>query len=326
MVDIVKIALHQKVTLFIFAHLKTSSIPNRTNNRPHMPSIALVNTAACPCPWTHGAACREFLAGWRAHGFSVGEATTLEECKGHTWLLLSNHKVDWTFLDALAAQNPTTIFLLWFYHSHVHRIPFKRWILTGEHYVDPPTLPMHAGLHRTALAIPNYHPLWLRANEDPALVGTLVRSDPPKYLGYFAGSGYKRDWVQDIPGAFYHDVSTSGLLTMEQRRTVALQSMFAFGFHSPENVANHHVTQRVFEGMAWGCIVLSDNPAATKLTGGIVVHVGSRGELLERIAYFLDNPEAALETRRRGYAWIQESGTNRATAAAFLAKAEELGI
>ncbi len=288
------------------------------------PSIALVNTPECPCPWTHGAACREFLQGWEDHGFTVHEATSPQECNNHTWLLLSNHKVDWTFLDALATTNPNTIFILWCYHAHLDRIPFKKWILTGEQYVDPPTLKGHQDAHAKALAIPNYHPLWLRANEAPDRVGTYERPQQPTYLAYFAGSGYKRDWVHGIPNVLYHDVGSQGLLTDTQRRILALQSLFALGFHSPENVANHHVTQRVFEGLAYGCIVLSDNPAAAKLTGGIVEYVGSREALLERIGHFLANPAAMAAKRTQGYEWVREHGTNRAAVKAFLKKAREL--
>ena len=287
-----------------------------------MPSIALVNCPESPCPWTHGAACREFLEGWE--GYEVSEAKTLAECAGKDWLLLSNHRIDWQFLDTLAAQNPNTIFILWFYHSVLDRIPFRKWILTGEQYVNPPTLPEHSSLHAKALQIPNYWPLWLRANEDPARIGTYERPVKPRYMGYFAGSGYKRDWVHGLPDIVYHDVGASGLLTAEQRRHLALQSLFAFGFHSPGNIANNHVTQRVFEGMAYGCVVLSDNPAAVKLTGGIVEYVGSREELIDRMAYFVWNPAAVSEKREAGYEWVRKHGTNRAAAKAFQEKAKEL--
>lgn len=287
-----------------------------------MPSIALVNTSECPCPGTHGAACREFLAGW--DGFAISEARILEECVGKDWLLLSNHRIDWPFLDALATQNPNTIFVLWCYHDVIDRIPFKRWILCGEQYVDPPRLAGHASAYAKMVAIPNYHPLLLRANEAPDCVGTYERPEKPRYLGYFAGSGYKRDWVQGLPDVFYHDVGSGGLLSYQQRREVALQSLFAFGFHSPENVANNHVTQRVFEGLAYGCVVLSDNPAAAKLTGGIVEYVGNREELVERMATFIWNSEAVAAKRLAGYEWVKKWGTNRAAAAAFQTLAANL--
>ena len=135
-----------------------------------MPSIALVNTPECPCPGTHGAACREFLAGW--DGYEVSEATRQEECDGKDWLLLSNHRVDWNFLDGLATRNPNTIFILWYYHAVLDRIPFRKYILTGEQFVDPPTLPIHVEAYAKMSAKPNYLPLLLRANEPPELVGT----------------------------------------------------------------------------------------------------------------------------------------------------------
>ncbi len=286
--------------------------------RNKMPTIALVNTPESPCPGTHGAACREFLEGWESFGFSVGEATTLQECQGYSWLLLSNHGMDWDFLHRLAEQNPETIFICWCWHDFITRVPFKRWILTGEQYVDPPTLAGHVAAHAKALAIPNYQPLLLRVPEDPTRIGTFPRSIQHKYLAFFAGSGYRRDWVRDIPDIVYHDVYASGLMSAEERRSYHLQSLFALGFHSPENVANHHVTQRVFEGMAYGCIVLSDNPAAAKLTDGIVEYVGSRRDMMERMAYFLWNHDLAEAKRKEGYKWVKKFGTNRYAAQCFL--------
>ncbi len=274
-----------------------------------------MNTPESPCPGTHWAACKEFLEGWE--GYEVGEANTLEACRGHTWLLLSNHGMDWDFLHRLAVQNPDTIFICWCWHDVIDRVPFKKWILTGEQYVDPPTLPAHVAAHAKALKIPNYQPLLLRVPEDPRRIGTYARTIPHTHLAFFAGSGYRRDWVRGIPDIVYHDVYASGLMPASERKEYHLRSLFALGFHSPENVANHHVTQRVFEGMAYGCIVLSDNPAAAKLTGGIVEYVGSREDLIERMGYFLWNPELAEAKRQAGYEWVRKFGTNRYAAQCF---------
>ena len=150
------------------------------------------------------------------------------------------------------------------------------------------------------------------------------RTETPRYIGYFAGSAYKREWIQGLPDVFYHDVGSGGLLTYEERRDIALQSLFAFGFHSPENIANNHVTQRVFEGLAYGCVVLSDNPAAAKLTDGIVEYVGNREALVECMNRFIWDPAAVAAKRQAGYAWVKQWGTNRAAAAAFQVLATNL--
>lgn len=287
---------------------------------------ALVDAAECPCPWTHGAACGEFLEGFTAFGFQTRVVRSLAECVGCDILLLSNHRIDWVFLDALAAACPNTLFILWAYHPHVARIPFKHWILTGEHYWRPPTLQTHLPSHRIAESLPNFVPLRLRVNEAPERVGTWARPAEPRHLACFMGTPYKCGWaesVRDLGAVFYHSIY-NGFLTNEQRRDVHLNSVFGLGFHSDENVANNHVTQRVFEAMAYGCVVLTDNPAAEEMTGGIAVLVRSPAELKERMEWFLARPDELAAKREAGYVWIRAFGTNRYAAGEFMRRAEEL--
>jgi hypothetical protein len=277
-----------------------------------MPTVVLVNTPESPCPGTHHAATWECIQGFRPLGYDVKEANSLLDCANADVLFLSNHRIDLAFLHSLHALNPLGLYILWSFQDYADRIPFTRYILVGEHYVDPPTLPGHCAAYAILRKTGRYMPLYLRANEDPALIGTIPRDmGPYTYMGCFMGSGYKQDWVRDLPDVYYHNVAHKGLLTFEERRAIYCKSLFAFGFHSPENVANNHVTQRVFEGLTYGCIVLSDNPAAAKLTGGIVEYVANRAALIDRMAYYVWNPETVQKKREAGYEWAKQYGTNR---------------
>ena len=289
-----------------------------------VPIATLVNTTESPCPGTHGAACMEFLEGFTSHGYTIRQAHNLSDCTDSRILLLSNHNIDWDFLHRLNMLCPDALFILWFFHPHIMHLPFKYWILTGEHYYEPPTLQTHLPAHQIASSIPNFVPLQLRVNEAPERIGTYVRPANPKYLGCFMGSPYKAAWVQDIPNIYYHNINERGLLTSDQRRAVYLDSVFGFGFHSNENVANNHVTQRVFEALAYGCVVLSDNPAAVKMTDGIVEYVGSPADVKQKIEWFLARPDKIAEKQAAGYVWSMERGTNRYAASLFLLRALEL--
>lgn len=44
----------------------------------------------------------------------------------------------------------------------------------------------------------------------------------------------------------------------------------------------NHVTQRIFEGMAYGCVVISTSPAARDMTNGIVEYVATKEEFMEK--------------------------------------------
>lgn len=287
-----------------------------------MRTIALVNTPECPCPGTHNAACMEFLEGFTSFGFTVGEALTIDACIGNDILLLSSHVVSKTFLDRLNDVCPNSIFILWYYHNYKDIIPFKKFIVTGEQFYKEPRLESHKKFHTYNISIPNFVPLLLRANEDPDRIGNYPKSY--EINGCFMGSPYGTDYVKDLSNIVYHDINRSGLLPYVKRRDIHLKSRIGFGFHHPDNILNYHVTQRVFEALAYGCVVLSDNPAAAEMTGGVVEYVASKAEFLDRYNFYLSYPEECKKKEAQGYEWSRMYGTNRYAASLFLNKIKEL--
>jgi spore maturation protein CgeB len=145
------------------------------------------------------------------------------------------------------------------------------------------------------------------------------------------GSNFNPTWVQGLKNIHYHNLmddygNQTKLYTWEERRDIHLRSKIAFGFQNPPNIINFHVTQRIFEAMAYGCVVLSESYAATELTGGIVVHTPTRDEFVKQFNYYLDHPQERIKKARDGYEWVKKYGTNRYAAQLFLDKFEELGF
>jgi hypothetical protein len=287
-----------------------------------MKQIALVNTPECPCPYTHFAACTEFIRGFADYGYTVCEVKHKNEVVDKDILLLSSHKIDINYLETLNALNPDAVYILWYYHNVIDRIPFKKWILTGEHFYNPPRIPEHIRYHNINRSIPNFVPLLLRADEAPEKVGSYPKEI--KYNGCFMGTPYCPDWVNGLPNVVYHSIHSGGLLTYEQRRDIHLQSIIGFGFMSNENILNNHVTQRVFEALCYGCVLLSNSPTASEMTNGIVEYVDSKQRFQERFHYYLQHPEEVEQKRKAGYEWARQFGTNRYAAKLFLDKIDEL--
>jgi len=286
-----------------------------------MPVISLLNSPECPCPGTHYAACMEFIEGFTEFGFAMKESNSIEDCKGVNIILLSNHIINIDYLKRLNAVNPNAVYILWYYHSVYNEIPFKYFILTGEHFIHPPKIPTHILRNQLNVSVNNFVPLYLRANESPNKVGLYQRG--AIYNACFMGSGYKYDWSTVCSNVLYHDISR-GLLNYKDRRDIYLNSRIAFGFHSDDNILNSHVTQRVFEGLTYGCVVISDNMAASDYTDGIVEYAASKSELKEKVSYILNDPEIIILKQEKGYEWAKKFGTNRFSAKAFLDKIYEL--
>jgi len=284
--------------------------------------ISLLNTDTCPCPGTHRAACLEFINGFTEFGFVTKESRSLNECADVTILVLSSHKIDLEYLNLLNSLNPNTIYILWYYHSVYYDIPFKHFILTGEHFIHPPKMASHINFHNLNESINNFVPLYLRANESPKNIGIYHRQK--EYNACFIGTPYKESWSDVCDKVFYHDINKYGLLSSEQRKENYLKSTIVFGFHNDGNILNSHVTQRVFEGLTYGCIVISDNKAAYDYTNGIVEYVSTKEELSEKVNYILNNPDIIADKQKLGYEWAKKYGTNRYSAKAFLDKIKEL--
>ena len=286
-----------------------------------MKTIGLLNIDDCPCPGTHYAACMEFIEGFTGYGYTYSCIDNINNCKDKDILLLSNHKVSADILNKINDINPDAVYILWSYYDYLNIIPFKKYILTGEQYYYPPTLVSHYKCYEINQSFKNYVPLCLRANESPHNIGTYTKTY--ELDGCFMGTPYKPHWVQGLHNILYHDI-TYGLLPYSKRRENYLKSRIGFGFHHDANIANSHVTQRIFEAMAYGCVVLSDNPAARDMTGGIVEYVSSIDEFKLKYEYYLNNLDECRKKELAGYEWIRKYGTNRYSAKLFLDKIIEL--
>jgi hypothetical protein len=286
-----------------------------------MKHFAFINAEGCQCLWTFYAVCKEFMNGFVDFGYSVSEAKTLEDCKNKDILLLSNQNINTEFLIKLNKINPNATYILWFYHSLIDKIPFKKYILTSEYFYKTPRTETHRIVHEINKSIPNFVPLMLRSNEDPLKIGTFEKTY--ELNGCFMGCAYKRDWIEGLDNILYHDIA-NGLLSYEERKKIYLKSKIAFGFSSDDNILNYHPSQRIFEGLTYGCVVISDNEAARDLTGGIVVYAVSKEDFLAKYYFYLTHPNECKKKEQQALEWAKKYGTNRYAASLFIDKIKEL--
>ncbi len=261
----------------------------------------------------------EALEAWRDMGCRVERLTEWSQVEDGGFLFLDDaggryteeaHQVHYARLAALC---PTTVFIGWYWMAD--EVPFQRFLRTGEHYLfrSATTLEKQRYMLR-----PDFLPFLLRASDPPHRIG---QPRPPQERDYcFMGGGYKRDWLPcDSMGwtGFYHQVIDRNYLDYETRRRVYLTSRYALAFQSDENIRTGHLSQRIFEGLAYGCIVFCENPLATAVTHGAVIHVTSKEDLWAKMAEWYVDEEKRRVQQEKGYEWTRRYGTNR-TAMALL--------
>ncbi len=281
-----------------------------------------MNSPELPTPGTHNYCITKFSSGFRYHGYNVSEVKTLDSMVDGSIVILSDHGLyanNFCALNVLAEKYPNSIFICWFYHKFYDQIPFKKFIITGEHFYKRPVKPDHIFCWDLQEKINNYVPLTFSSHLMPENVGNLPRNDTIN--GCFIGSAYKPEWVQGLPNINY---IASNNLPEQDRVNIFLRSKIGFGFHNDANILNNVVVERVFEGMAFGCVVISDSLVAGEITDNIVQIAHNKEEFLSIYERLLNNDTERLELQKRGYAWIKNKGLYVHVAKNFLDKMVEL--
>ena len=294
-----------------------------------MKAFYLMNSIELPTPGTHYYTSSKFSKAFAFHGYTVSEANNLDSITDGSIVLLSNHGIEETIykerglaaLKYLADKFPNTIFICWFYHKFYNEIPFKKFILTGEHFHEKPFLDGHVFCWELQNKINNYVPLTFSSSLFPTDIGSFSRNETIN--GCFIGTAYKPHWVDGLPNIMY---ITGNQYPENERVQLFLSSKIAFGFHADANISNNVVVERVFEGMAYGCVVISDNPVAAKLTDNIVQVCTSKEEFLNIYNRLLNNDEERKELQKRGYEWIRNKGLYVHLSQKMLDKFSELGF
>ena len=283
-----------------------------------MREVVLLN---CPEIGMHLAflyACMELCGAFRRMGYTVRLARSISELSDNCIVFLGSDIRVPNPAHMLAQQAPRAVYIGWYWNQQdVCRLP--HFVHTFENKLKP-NVPMTYLRTRSGAANPIRVPFLLRANDDPALIGTYPKQIVRHYC--YMGYKYNSEMVPSSPkytGYYFGTTNHAKFLNYETRKGIYLSSMFALGFQSKSNMDEHHVSQRIYEGLAYGCIVLSNSPAARDQTNGIVELISSRRDIEERIDYYLKNSQAYFAKQAAGYEFIKRrGGTNHAAAGLFM--------
>ncbi len=280
-----------------------------------------MNSPELPTPGTHHYTINKFSSAFKYFGYDVEYANTLDSITDGSIVILSNHGLFHSYTDNfwalkyLSDKYPNCTYICWFYHKIYDQIPFKKFILTGEHFYKEPECEYHKFCWEIQKKVNNYVPLTFHSNLFPEQVGTHSRNEI--YNGCFIGTAYKHHWVSNLENIRY---ITGNSLPENERVSLFLNSKIAFGFHADDNVKNNVIVERVFEGLAYGCVVISDNPVAGEITNGIVQVATSKEEFLEIYQTLLNDESRRKELQTRGLEWVKNNGLYIHTVKNFLDK------
>jgi hypothetical protein len=276
----------------------------------------LKNLVVMTCVFT------EFAGAFQDYGCEIKIVKSMNDLEDGGIILLDDAWGKYTenivTYNNIAKKCPNSIFICWYWKKDLQFKPFDKIIYTGEYYLNNYTDKDKLNYFN----LKNYVPLRLRANDSPDMIGKYSRNDLRDYC--FMGTGYRRNWVPSEFTGIYHEVRANNFLPYNVRREIYLSSTFAFAFQSDENIKTGHLSQRIFEGLAYGCIVLCENKLASDFTDGAVIYVTSKNDLVNKMIFYKQNPELKKAKIEQGYEWVKKFGTNRYSVKFFLEKIKEL--
>jgi len=262
----------------------------------------------------------ELAAGFIDYQCRIKTVTSLDDLEDGGIMFLhdeaGHYKNNSELYEQINMLCPDTVYICWYWRDFTFR-PFNKMIRTGENYLH-----LHENPNEFAdygyMTHPEFVPLLLRASDSPDAIGNYPRINQRDYC--FMGGGYKMDWMIAVPQftGFYHRVIWDNYLSYNERRAIYLSSIFAFGFQSDNNIQTGHLSQRIFEGLAYGCIVLCENKLAEDYTDGAAIYVASKEDLVSKMEYYKSHPDEALKKQQQGYEWTKQFGTNRVSIQLFL--------
>jgi len=299
-----------------------------------MKKIININTPEIPCPGSHKHTSTKLCKGFEQNGFEYIEIKTIADIEKYNspdnYFLISNHFTtdgDKNSVYSIGSKLEESNFICWHFNAEpdiLNDLPFKKYIVTGEHYRKEPSYSKgHMDSYKRAMSLKEWVPFFFSSSLHPDDVGKLEKKIT--YDSIFVGYPYKKEWVSSLDRCFsYFSDANSNFIKEEDRVNAYLSSRVCLGFHSEANIKNHCIVERVFEGMSYGCAVISDNESAEELTKGIVKNVSSLEETKYYINLYRENEDLFKEVQEKGYEFIRKDGTYYHLAQKMISKFEVL--
>jgi hypothetical protein len=298
-----------------------------------MRRVILLNTSEFPCPGSHLLHTRKFLSSFAYHGFDLIEVRTTDQLIGcnpkfSDIVYVSDHGLagldqlsepQLRSLEVLQRSGVFPIFWYWFKHVDLLKEFFRdRWILTGEHFLADTVLDSHRSAKEIFDSCEQYVPLSFAAAILPDEVGNNKRIE--KYRAFFVGHRYKRllNFQLKMMRNDIKVIYTPPFIDESERIDLFSSSRTALGWHSAGNIGNGVVVERVFEGLAFGNFVVSDNPYAERITDGIVKFANSLHEVLELVDRATKDQTYFETNQQKGLLFAREKGNYTSVSKKFI--------
>lgn len=251
---------------------------------------------------------RDLMGGFERLGFDINYKSCCKDVKENSLVFFDNN-VKKDSIDYLSNNLINIICFAWCCHENrLKNLDLDRLKLF---YITCHTKTPIGKEQRLLQDSINYVPLYHRANEDIKMIGKYERV--LKYDWCYIGAPYRRDLIPKNKKYTNYLLSTFNpkrYISSNERKNIYLSSIVHLAYQGERNIKDGHVSQRVFEGLCYGCIVLSNSIVACIETNNIVEYVRTLDDVEKKIEYYKNNPDKVIEKQILGYEFSRIQGTN----------------
>ena len=268
---------------------------------------------------TYNLFAKKYCRGFEQNGYEYCELNNLNNFLSEEDDILFVNNNDVSYLPELYAKYNHSNFILWFFHDYIEKIHFKKWILTGEEFKEYPKLESHKKFYNIQKNLKNYIPIKFSSCLDENEIDNCKNMFNRELDGCFIGTGYKQEWLNYISKNYKIFLNTKAMSISENERVYRyLTSKICFGFNSADNINNSVISERAYEGMAFGCLTFCDVPCCEKVTDGCLIYVSSLQDLIEKMNYYLNNQDKMKEHVNKSLEWSKNNGIYKHTVKPFI--------
>lgn len=305
----------------------------------------MINTSDYPTPITHYYTASKFMNGFVYNGFSSYEINFIEEMNkiedsSDNIFLMSDHfysrpNTNWMkIFEIWGNKFKKSSWIFWHFHNiyknnYIDKsvdFPFKNYIFTGEYYrvIDDNVRNHWGGLIDWYMGLENYVKWPFAADVNPFEIESVPSRRKDIFDCGYVGATYKKEWTEQLKNSFNCFVHYYLPVLSEKTRIdkAFLSSKISLGFNSDSNAKLGLPTERVFEGLAYGCVVVTDCKVAEDVTDGIVKYISNYDELLGFVLDYVSNENLRKQKQLEGINYAKNYGTYYHVAKEFISKIE----
>jgi hypothetical protein len=223
-------------------------------------------------------------------------------------------------------DRPETILVAWrgYEFKDLREDPGIELIFAGECCWGEPISEGRRGWREFSKRHANALPIEFGAPVDPQSVGEGCENEAID-CSYVGSLTYEPDWQAHFRADPRNRIiGTPPYIAEAERQDILRNSKIVLGLHQPENVADCLPIERVYDALAFGAVLITDNPWAMDATEGIGQYAETLEDAIPLVEHYLSNEGERRELRSRGLEFARRRGTYAHRAADFIALREEL--